>query len=327
MNLKEVQDFFSGQALPIEWLPEGATRMLIRPAAGTLDFDGEVAVVVPDIHLGNGPGDIFQDSHSERKGRLERFLDVLARLRDRVGSAKFRAVQIGDFYDLWRKDLSADYAQACAAIESEYDGVVQRAGALPLLHCIGNHDALFYRMRPPVTQIDVAIWRTIGDRFLCFHGHDFVSLRDIEVDPGADPLFLSLANSIAKIPPLTSLDVALQAHFDQSFQEDPILSQPNLTSLPWPQIQKGADGWNAESAWVARDNRSDIGQMLFDTEGVADIRIDVAFVGHTHRPGISWCLIEQNRRIPLIDVGSWTYGRSEFALVCTDGIGLARLLT
>ena len=326
MNLNDVQNHFAMQRLPIEWLPDGGTRMLIRPGAGALDFGGEVAVVVPDIHLGTGAGDIFQEASPERKGRLERFLHVLAGLRDRVGAAAFKAVQLGDFYDLWRKSPSADYAQACATIESEYDGVIQGARALPLLHCIGNHDADFYRMRPPVSQIDVAVWRTIGDRFLCLHGHDFVSLRDVQVDPGADPLLLSLVNSIARIPLTSSLDLALQAHFDDSFQEDPILSQPSLTSKPWPHTQPGADGWNADSPWVDRANRGDIGQMLFDTEGIADTRIDVAFLGHSHRPGISWCRIEQNRRIPLIDVGSWTYGRSEFAVVCADGIGLARLV-
>jgi hypothetical protein len=51
----------------------------------------------------------------------------------------------------------------------------------------------------------------------------------------------------------------------------------------------------------------------------------VAFVGHSHRPGISWCPVA-SRRVPLIDVGSWTYGRAEFAVVCADGVGLARLV-
>lgn len=323
MKLNEIHAYFATHGQPIAWLVDGATPMLLRPTSGILDFGGEVAVVVPDIHLGTGPGDTFQEMQPARVSRLVRFLEILASLRDTVGTAAFRAVQLGDFYDLWRKSPSADYAQACATIESEYAGVVQRARELPLLHCIGNHDADFYRMRPPISQIDVAVWRTIGSHILCFHSHDFVSLRDVQVDAGADPLLLSLVNSISRIPILGSLDLMLQAHFDASFQEDPILSQPNLTSRLWPHALPGGDGWDA--LWVDRERRGDIGQMLFDTEGVTQMRIDVAFVGHSHRPALSWCRVEQKRRIPLVDVGSWTYGRSEFAVICTDGIGLARL--
>jgi hypothetical protein len=321
MKLQEVQDFFTSQKLSIKWLIDGATPMKLKPDSGTLEFKDDVAVVIPDVHLGTGPGDVFQEQSPERIARLENLLDVLASLRDKVSSAKFQVVQLGDFYDLWRKSPSADYFETCASIESQYSGIIARGRALPILHCIGNHDAAFYRMRPPTSQIDAAVWRTIGDKILCFHGHDTISLRDLQVDPGAAPLLLSLTNSISGIPLLGPLDLKLQKYFDNSFFEDSIFSKPSLTSLPWPHSEPGADGWSA--LWVDRAGRGDIANMLFDAEGLAQIRIDVAFLGHSHRPGISWCRIEQNRRIPLVDVGSWTYGRSEFAIVCSDGIGLA----
>jgi hypothetical protein len=52
--------------------------------------------------------------------------------------------------------------------------------------------------------------------------------------------------------------------------------------------------------------------------------MQVALVGHSHRPGISWSPVA-GRRVPVVDVGSWTYGRAEFAVVCPDGIGIGRL--
>lgn len=54
-------------------------------------------------------------------------------------------------------------------------------------------------------------------------------------------------------------------------------------------------------------------------------QVKVAFFGHTHRPGISWAPVTQQRAVPIVDVGSWTYGRAELALVASDGVGLCRL--
>jgi predicted phosphodiesterase len=57
----------------------------------------------------------------------------------------------------------------------------------------------------------------------------------------------------------------------------------------------------------------------------ANLHVRVALVGHTHRPGIDWTVVETGRGVPIVDAGSWTYGRAEFAVIAEDGIGLARL--
>jgi hypothetical protein len=115
----------------------------------------------------------------------------------------------------------------------------------------------------------------------------------------------------------------IQKCLDQSFAEP---TSDDLTSLPWdPAKVAGPDGWLAP--WVERSGAAQLGQCIRGYELCVDRRVEVLLIGHSHRPGISWCPVSQTRRVPVIDVGSWTYGRAEFAVVCTDGVGLAALTT
>jgi hypothetical protein len=87
--------------------------------------------------------------------------------------------------------------------------------------------------------------------------------------------------------------------------------------------EPGPDGWTAP--WVARNDAVELGTVIRGCEKGLQHAVRIVFVGHSHRPGISWAPVTQLRDVPLIDVGSWTYGRTEFAVVATDGIGLAHL--
>jgi hypothetical protein len=97
----------------------------------------------------------------------------------------------------------------------------------------------------------------------------------------------------------------------------------HTASKIWPKGVPGPPGWSAP--WVARNDAVDLGTVIRGFEKGLQSQVQVAFIGHSHQPGISWAPVTQLRNVPLVDVGSWTYGRAEFAIVATDGVGLAYL--
>jgi hypothetical protein len=326
MLLKDVKQWFSDNHLPLAWRiePDGKKNYygILRPPAGSLIGIAplEAAIVIPDVHLGWG-NDVFRFNDPTRERRLERFLDAIGSLKSFLAGS-LDVVQVGDWYDFWRSP-GFTHSKAKAIIESQYGGVVQRARDLGVRHCIGNHDAAFAEVDSR-QGIDVEIVRTIGSdhRVLCLHGHDTATLGSIAVDGTAPSIGLNILNIFnTAVPLLGAVSSLVQRAVDASFA-DPWSAEPH--SLPWPKASVlGPNGWAAP--WVARDGARQLGAALSGFELCVQGEVQVAFVGHSHRPGISWSPIA-GRRVPVIDVGSWTYGRSEFAVVCPDGIGLASLV-
>lgn len=333
MKLQDVEIFFSDNELPFEWLADaGRTPMKATLSAGQeLALAIGTAIVIPDVHLGIGPSDSFQETEPARVTRLERFLDVLALLRDRLedDGSSFAAVQLGDFYDVMRtSEPGAPFAERLRTVFDAYPGVIGRAQKLPLLHCIGNHDhELFdHRAELPALGINAHIVRAIGPNVLACHGNDLVSLRDIELSVDYQSWLLSLIQTLVEMPVEGDVVERLQRYFDNSLQ-DPIFANTAHTSLAWPAAATPAAVpvlWSAP--WVLRDMAAQLGEPLLDWERVVERRLDLAIIGHSHRPGIGWTEVDVERRIPLVDVGSWTYGRTNFAVVCSDGIGLVELI-
>ena len=326
MQLEDVPGWFASRGMPIGWLTqrEGSKNYYqrLRPPAGTtIDIAPlEVAVVLPDVHLGWG-NDVFRFNDPARERRLERFLDRLAELKAHV-SGNFEVFQVGDWYDFWRSP-GFTHAQAKSIIESQYPGVVSRARALGVKHCVGNHDAALAEADIG-RGLDVEIVRSIGSskRVICLHGHDTATLASIAVQDTARTIGLNIFNILnSTAPGLGALGAFVQRAIDGS-SVDPWSANP--ASIPWGRAAvPGPNGWGAP--WVGRDSAIQLGSALSGLELCIDQRVQVVLVGHSHRPGVAWSPIA-GRRVPVVDVGSWTYGRSEFAVVCPDGIGIARLV-
>ena len=132
-------------------------------------------------------------------------------------------------------------------------------------------------------------------------------------------------SGIVTMPVVGDAVEALQRFFDTSLA-DPIFTDLDHTSLPWPPAPAGAAvpaGWSAP--WVVRDDAAQLGVPLLAWEQSVRQDLRVGIVGHSHRPGISWTEVADGQSIPLVDAGSWTYGRTSFAVVGSDGVGVAEL--
>ena len=328
MLLNDAKQWFQAHGLPCAWrhdvdLDGNTADAILRPPAGSsipLDPLG-LAIVVPDLHLATG-NDIFHFNDDAHALRLERFLRALVSLRDELTGqfSGFACVQLGDFYDLMRA-AGLDANEKRKNIDAHYPEIMKLCRALPMLHCIGNHDKDFWLSPPPTDQANYAIARTLGSgNMLCFHGHDKVTLFNIVEHNRAETLGLTLLNAINTVPLLGIFSSWLQANGDKSLQDE---NFNTTASLPWARGSQGPAGWTAP--WVDRGDTANLGTVIRGFEKGLNRELSVAFIGHSHRPGISWAPVAQ-RRVALIDVGSWTYGRAEFAIVAEDGIGLARLI-
>lgn len=316
MLLDEVKSFFEAAGVALEWRIDNGRPAVLRPPASR-PLEVGTAVVIGDLHLGVGD-DVFRYHDPERHGRFERFLDVLHGLARR--SPDFKALQVGDWYDFWRVPPGTPEAVR-RAVDAQYPGIAARARSLPLLHCIGNHDSQLAAAPPPPSEYDCAVFRLVGQEGICFHGHDAATLRDLVSEAKGRDIGVAIVNAINQIPSVGRLTYLLQRAADDSFQ-DPYL-EASAASKPWPPaLVPGPDGWDAP--WVAREQAADLGVLIAGMQEILGRQLAIAFVGHTHRPGISWMPVGA-RRVPLVDVGSWTYGRAELAIVARDGVGLARL--
>lgn len=323
MKLQAVRTLFEIEGLPFRWRREpkvDGAEAILRPVGAGKPVAPGVIIVIPDVHLGAG-NDIFRNGNDAHAARLLQFLGVLKALQDSVGPALFAAIQLGDWYDFFRVPPGLDFERARSAIENAYPAIVEAARALPLLHCIGNHDFSFFKNDVPRDEIDLAIARLVGDRVLCFHGHDLVTLRDIVVHPGGERALLRVADVLASAPLIGPGVNLIQQLIDGSSHVDPFFAE--TVSKGWERGPEGPNDWTAP--WVRRDDADQLGSVLLSYEQANGMQVRAAIVGHTHRPGIDWTVVETGRGVPVIDVGSWTYGRAEFAVIAEDGVGLATL--
>ena len=330
MTLDQIAQFFLGQGVPFRWLSEagGASMQAVLTDGSSLALSVDAAIVIPDVHLGIGQGDSFQEGDAGRTARLERFLAALAQLRQTLEPGRFAAVQLGDFFDVMRTSApAASFEDRLGIVLQAYPTVASQATALPLLHCIGNHDHELFDHRAELGRfgINAHIVRALGPGVLAFPGNDIVSLENIQLSVDYQTWLLSLVQSVVTMPVVGDAVEALQRFFDTSLA-DPIFTDLDHTSLPWPPAPAGAAVPAGLSApWVVRDDAAQLGVPLLAWEQSVRQDLRVGIVGHSHRPGISWTEVADGQSIPLVDAGSWTYGRTSFAVVGSDGVGVAEL--
>jgi hypothetical protein len=147
-------------------------------------------------------------------------------------------------------------------------------------------------------------------------------LQSIEDEDVGDDIALSFVNLVALVPLLGNIVDFAQMIADDSFEEPWAKGNTSQDKL-WGAAVSHLAGWDAP--WIARNDAAKLVRAARGLEYVTDTALQVVVVGHTHRPGIAWANIAGERSIPIVDVGSWTYGRAEIAIVTPNGVGLAAI--
>ena len=277
-----------------------------------------ITIIIPDLHLGPELGDIFEFLDQQKhKARLNHFVHTLKRFRKNKAQ-ELHVIQMGDLYDFYRDLPGCSFENDCSKIESKYETVIHSLGELETKVSIGNHDADFVNY--PSYLKNKGLFADVGH---CLSGAVFRhGIPEVKSDPEGRAI-LELAEEVKRLSSATRKNVNIVER-----AEDNSLSSPDpksIEDLPWPaQSSDLPEHWTAP--WVARNGANDraLEACQFATKQGAS-RPWIAFVGHSHRPGISCGKRDDSTTIPVVDVGSWTYGRAEFAIMADDGIGLARL--
>jgi len=300
------------------------------PAVTGPVFGDEVLVALPDMHLASGAdGDIFRGFDGSSLGRLQKLLSGLLAVRG--GFPKLSLVQMGDLYDVWRaypqyKDHpTSDYRVIEKAYGSALGMLTQQ---LQARICVGNHDAglgLFppaWARGPNGVTDQLAYGHTFGSgRVLAFHGHQADRIGAAMAAQGGSAV-VQVATEVAKLAnPLVQL-VERGIDLLGDFFGDTPMSLSDALNARWAGADPPSDAHGFQSPrWCDRGDRDHLQTVVGALPNAADIRM--VFVGHSHRPGISALHVPvPGRLVPLVDVGSWVWGRSQIALACEGEVRL-----
>ncbi len=311
-----------------ELTQDGSPVTLTWNTAVTGPILGDVViVVVPDVHLASGAGgDIFRGANGTANARLVSLLSGILKIAPQFPDLV--VVQLGDLYDVWRAypgyatHPSSDYR----IIEGAYgDAVGLLTEQLNARVCVGNHDASL-ALFPPKWARDangasngqLAYGHLLAaSRVLAFHGHQEDTLAQAMASQGGSGL-VRLATEVDRLSNPLSLAIQRTVDLATDFFGD---GEPSLAAAiadtanaMWPIAPPPTDAQGFQSPrWSARAGRDTLEKLVGALGYAAGLKMVI--VGHSHRPGVCGMLIN-DKLVPLVDVGSWVWGRSQFAIVC-----------
>ena len=316
-----------GEGLDVEPLRQEGREVALRwdtQVTGPI-LESRAVVVLPDFHLGDGDdGDIFRGTFDRAPiTRLRRFLAALTRAK-----AAYQAqgktcvvIHIGDFYDVWRAypEYAAHPTSDYDVIEKAYGDVVGRlVDELDTRFCVGNHDAslgLFppaWARGPSGPNGRLAYARSVAkNRFFAFHGHQEDQIAEAMASQGGSAVvrITTLAARLAN-PLVQSIEEGID--LETELFSDPDMGLDDAFSARWPESTAivDRDGFSSPR-WSDRTNRGLLARLVSALPFHASLRL--VCVGHSHRPGVSAIMVGP-RFVPLVDVGSWVWNRTSFAV-------------
>jgi hypothetical protein len=150
-------------------------------------------------------------------------------------------------------------------------------------------------------------------RVLAFHGHQADRIDNAMASHGGSAL-VQIATEVAKLS--NPLSQALQIGIDvlADFFGDSGISLTDALNTRWHGVDPPADAHGfVATRWCDRAGRENIQKVAGALPNASDLRLVI--VGHSHIPGISAIHVPvPGRLVPLIDVGSWVWGRSQLAI-------------
>ena len=267
-------------------------------------LDSRVLLVLPDLHLGDGAGDGGRGDAP----KLERFLRavVVAKARLQASGRALSVCQLGDFYDGRSDPASRDgYRRVESLLIDELD----------TRFCVGNRDWMLSRSPPDWGFTAGRIGhsqRFCRGRVFAFHGHQGDERLDTLIDDPAEP-WNTLGSALMSIasPAATLVEDRIAGWGELDAVEGASGAWPE-GEAPQTPTRFRSPRWSDCGERPSRFRRAlDAAHALAPAITEA---IRLVFVGHSHRPGVTWLELAE-RVIPVMDVGSFCRGQSQFALV------------
>lgn len=280
-------------------------------------------VVIPDVHLADaGAGDVFFNGDPNNVARLEVILTATQSLLTTTPSAV--AVQVGDWFDVWRASGGDVDDADFGAIQNAqaYEKLLELDADIGLPHVIGNHDASFLSAIPDARATQPAMFRLgawIMPSVYAMHGHQ----TDLAPPPNStmDQFVVAAATILARfIPgPARLLEDFIDAELDVGtalkdallaalgkLREDPAPSQRPKDTRP------GSP--DATAVFVQRENADVLAKLATKVASISNQSAPkLLVVGHSHNPCVAWSSAGGTPMV-IVDAGSCVYSRCNVLL-------------
>lgn len=294
-------------------LPEGSVT--VRLPRGVL---ARPLVAIPDCHLADGSeGDEFFDDDPANVARLEAVLGALGALVRRQPDVC--ALQLGDWFDLWRANASA--------IEDAplYRRVHELDAAIGLPHLIGNHDASFVNV-PPRGRAASAF--RLGDFLMpevyALHGHQaHVASTN---DEGFDQAVVAAATTLARfVPGVRTLEAFIDSDLDAEDALKAVLKRtlgvahgdPPPRARP---VDPRGGSPDPETTFAAREDSDALAAIVANVASASRCAMPkLAVVGHSHNPCVAWS-DAGDAPLVIVDAGACVFGRFNLLVGAGDRV-------
>ena len=303
------------------------------PTSTSVVFDslkfGTPIFAIPDVHLCDGQGgDIFWHGRPDKPRRLAAVLQAIFDYQSQHPMSS-RAVQLGDWFDLWRLTGTDPRQMNYGAIQNvdPYREILELDARIGLAHLIGNHDAGFLDSLPDRRVAQPQLFRLgfwLGANVYALHGHQTDLVPPIG-NP-ANETVLHLATVMARFVPGT---IQFEAYLDR-MGILPGLGRWLLDTLsrvrddPGPQPRspdpRGAPPGVRRGSFSHREHLDQLLRIAHQVGLLPESHgrsAEVVIVGHSHSPCAAWSDVT-GKPVVLIDAGAWVYDQANLLVAAQD---------
>lgn len=294
---------------------------------------GTPIFAIPDVHLcDGGGGDIFYNGNADKPRKLQA---VMQSMFDYMTTHPMsaRAVQLGDWFDIWRVTGSNPQHMTYGAVQNAeaYRNILDLDARIGLAHLIGNHDAGFLNALPDRRAMQPQFFRSgfwLGSSVYAMHGHQ----TDIvpPISSSFDEAAVALATTIAGfIPGVTTFESYVdRLGFGPGIGRWLLDSLLNVREDPGPQARpedRSPPPANVRNGqFVVRENIDHLATIAHQVgmlPGSGGRSADVVIVGHSHTPSASWTDVT-GKPVVVVDAGAWVYDQANLLIAAEDTIAV-----
>jgi len=299
----------------------------------TFTFDRDVVtgpiVAIPDVHLGDGgAGDIFYAGLGGTGEKLARLLALFSAVHSLLDAGQgARAVQLGDWFDVWRTAGSDVKSMQYGGIQNAlvYQPLLDLDAQIGLAHLVGNHDASFLDAVPDrrAAQSDrfrLGFW--LGSNVYALHGHQ--SDLDPPQNATEDEIAVAVASTLAQfVPGVTTFEAYLDRFGTGSGIWNFMLDLRHLRDDPGPQPRNPlAAPPGMTGPFVDRECNERLTAIVEKVSAASNRDTELLIVGHSHNPCISWAPKSDGRPLLIVDAGGWPYDQTNVLLAAGDTVAV-----